>query len=72
MEIHKNLGGDSSVRAYEIGIDSIRVLFTDGWTYLYTYQSARREIVEQIKNLDIAGYGLKQFYHETCQTQLCG
>lgn len=61
MELYKNLGGNSSVRGYEIGIDSITVIFTDGWKYLYTYQSAGRDVVEQMKVLAIAGRGLNSF-----------
>jgi hypothetical protein len=40
MERYKNLGGDSGVVAYEIGADSIKVGFSDGSLYLYTYGSA--------------------------------
>jgi len=61
MELYKNLGGDSSVRGFEIGIDSITVIFTDGWKYLYTYQKAGRETVEQMKGLAVAGMGLNSF-----------
>lgn len=61
MEIYKNLGGNSSARAYEIGNDSITVQFSDGTVYLYTYQSAGRDNIEQMKALAIAGRGLNSF-----------
>lgn len=35
MERYKNLGGHSSVQAFELGQDSITVEFNDGATYLY-------------------------------------
>jgi len=61
MEIYKNLGGDSGVRAYEIGTDSIKVQFSDGSVYLYTYQSAGANNIEHMKGMAIAGIGLNSF-----------
>ncbi len=58
---YKNLGGNSNVRAYEIGSDSITVQFGDGSIYLYNYQSAGRDNVERMKSLAIAGRGLNSF-----------
>ena len=61
MESYRNLGGDSGVRAYEIGDDSIKVQFSDGSAYLYNYQSAGRSNIEEMKVLAIAGRGLNSF-----------
>jgi len=61
MEIYKNLGGNSNVRAYEIEGESITVQFGDGSVYLYTYQSAGQDKIEQMKILAIAGRGLNSF-----------
>ena len=61
METYKNLSGDSSINAYEIGPDSIKVEFLDGTTYLYTYESTGRENVEHMKELAKAGAGLSSF-----------
>ena len=61
MEIYKNLGGGSNVRAYEITDDSITVQFNDGGTYLYNYDSAGREVIEKMKTLAEAGQGLNTF-----------
>ena len=36
MEPYKNLGGDSGIKAYEIGSDFIRVQFLNESIYLYT------------------------------------
>ena len=61
MVTYRNLGGNSNVRAYEIGSDSITVQFGDGSIYLYTYQSAGRDNIERMKSLAIAGRGLNSF-----------
>ena len=51
MQRYRNLAGDAGVVAYETGIDFIRVQFTDGDTYLYTYQSAGASNIEHMKEL---------------------
>jgi len=61
MERYKNVGGDSGVTGYEIGSDYIRVQFSDGSVYLYTYASAGSNNIEQMKKLAIAGRGLNSF-----------
>jgi hypothetical protein len=61
MEKYKNSGGDSGITAYEIGIDSVTVQFNDGSVYLYNYQSAGRENIEQMKKMAVAGEGLNSF-----------
>ena len=61
MESYKNLGRRLSVSAYEIGSDSIKVQFSDGSVYLYTYQSAGSANIEKMKQLAIAGEGLNSF-----------
>lgn len=61
MERYKNVSGDSGVACYEIGADSITVKFTTGATYLYNYQSAGRQHIEQMKSLAIAGHGLNGY-----------
>ncbi len=61
MEIYKNLSHDSSVRAFLIGADYIDVKFTTGPVYRYSYKSAGRENVEQMKLLARHGDGLGSF-----------
>jgi len=61
MERYKNVGGDSGVTGYEIGSDYIRVQFSDGSVYLYTYASAGSNNIEQMKKLAKAGKGLNSF-----------
>ena len=64
MERYKNLGGDSGVVAYELGKDSITVEFNDGSLYLYTYQSAGSNNIEQMKGLAVTGRGLNTFINK--------
>ncbi len=61
MERYRNSGGDSGVVAYDIGPDSITVMFSDGSIYLYTYQSAGSANIERMKRLAIDGEGLNSF-----------
>jgi hypothetical protein len=65
MERYKNLGGDSNVVAYENGPDFIRVQFSNGSVYLYTYASAGAQNIEHMKQLAIQGQGLNAFINTT-------
>ncbi|MEO7493321.1 MAG: hypothetical protein ABIT83_06100 [Massilia sp.] len=58
MQRYKNQQGDSGVTAYALEPEAIRVRFADGATYLYTWQSAGRDKVEQMKRLARDGRGL--------------
>lgn len=53
--------GDSSVDSYQIGSDYVRVRFTDGSIYLYTFASAGQSDVERMKQLVRSGDGLNSF-----------
>lgn len=61
MECYKNLGDNSGIAAYEIGQGFIRVQFSDGSIYLYTYASAGPRNIEYMKQLAAAGEGLNAF-----------
>ncbi|MEX0773885.1 MAG: hypothetical protein WEB89_01080 [Balneolales bacterium] len=61
MKKYKNLSGTTGVVAYETADDSITVEFEGGGIYLYTYQSAGRSNVEQMKVLAATGKGLSTF-----------
>jgi hypothetical protein len=65
MQRYANRSGSSGVVAYEIGSDSITVRFIDGARYLYTYQSAGADNVEQMKKLAARGQGLSSFISTT-------
>jgi hypothetical protein len=61
MERYLNIDGDSGVSGYEIGVDFIRVQFSSGSIYLYTYVSAGQDKIEQMKVLAQTGNGLNAF-----------
>lgn len=65
MQPYRNLAGDSGVVSYETGPDFIRVEFTGGNSYLYTYRSAGAGIVEEMKILAERGRGLSTFISRT-------
>lgn len=58
VNVYLNLGGNSSVRAYEILPYSIRVQFNNGKWYSYSYSKAGRTHVENMKVLANDGVGL--------------
>ena len=60
---------NSGVLAYEIGDDRIKVKFLDGTIYLYTYQSAGAENIEQMKALAQIGKGLTTFINQFVREQ---
>jgi len=64
MERYRDIDGDSGVTGYEIGSDYIRVQFSDGSVYLYTYSSAGSSNIEQMKELAKAGNGLNAFINQ--------
>lgn len=61
MEKYKNLGGSSSVAAYETAKDSMKIRYTTHSVYLYTNQSAGSENIRKMKILAEAGKGLSTF-----------
>ena len=61
MMLYKNLGGNSGIRAYLTGTDRIDVQFDSGKIYRYSYRSAGRDKVEQMKKLAVQGQGLNSY-----------
>jgi hypothetical protein len=61
MEKYQDINGNSGIGAFEIGSDYIIVTFKDGSIYKYSYQSAGRENIEQMKRLARKGSGLNTF-----------
>ncbi|MEI9912259.1 MAG: hypothetical protein WDO71_22955 [Bacteroidota bacterium] len=61
MERYRNSGGDSGVSAYEIGSDYIRVRFSTGSVYQYSYRKAGSGHIEQMKALAQNGAGLNSY-----------
>ncbi|MEO7912577.1 MAG: hypothetical protein ABIV47_23250 [Roseiflexaceae bacterium] len=69
MEPYRNVAGDSAVVAYEIGDDSIKVLFRDGWIYTYNNESTGHSNIEHMKTLASAGSGLANFISRVVKAQ---
>ena len=61
MEQYLNLGGNYNVKAYSIGLDYIEVVFGRGALYRYSYRSAGKDKVEQMKILARKGVGLNSY-----------
>lgn len=61
MQTYSNLGGDSGVKAFEIGFDYIKVQFQTGRVYTYSYRSAGQIKVEEMKRLATQGCGLNSY-----------
>ncbi len=64
MKRYGNLHGNSGIAAYEEGSDFIRIRFTSGSVYLYTYKSACEEDIEEMKELAKEGEGLTRFIND--------
>lgn len=61
MQLYKNQGGNSNIKAFTIGEDYIDVQFNGGSIYRYSYRSAGRDKVEQMKRLAVQGSGLNSY-----------
>ncbi|MGQ7944408.1 hypothetical protein [Flavobacterium sp. WC2509] len=61
MEKYANVCGDSGVSSYEIGSDYIKVSFSSGNTYQYSYGKAGESHVENMKKLALEGFGLYSY-----------
>jgi hypothetical protein len=65
MERYKNLGGDSGVVSYGIGVDFIKVSFkTTPKIYVYTHTKPGQNHVDKMKALAIAGHGLQTYINQ--------
>ena len=65
MKPYKNINGNSGVIKYEVGDDFIRVQFSTGAIYSYTYDSAGESNIEHMKMLAQKGSGLNSFINTT-------
>ena len=64
MNLYKNLNGESGIDAYEYEARSITVRFSDGGTYLYTYESSGECAIEIMKELADLGIGLATYINQ--------
>lgn len=61
MQRYANRSGGSGVSAYEIGTNYIRVMFSTGSIYQYSYRKAGQYHVDKMKTLAIQGSGLNSY-----------
>jgi hypothetical protein len=61
MEKYANRSGQSGVSTYEIGPNYIRVRFSSGSVYQYSYRKAGQSHVENMKQLAMQGSGLNSY-----------
>ena len=61
MKRYQDLSGASGVRAYAITEQAVTVQFADGGIYVYSYASAGRERIEEMKRCALAGRGLATY-----------
>lgn len=61
MERYANRSRQSGVSAYEIGLNYIRIRFTSGSIYQYSYRKAGQYHVDNMKRLAIQGSGLNSY-----------
>ncbi|RAJ05040.1 hypothetical protein LX64_02194 [Chitinophaga skermanii] len=59
-----NSGAPTGVISYQYGAGYISILFEGGHTYTYTYQSAGKVHVEQMKRLADAQKGLNTYINQ--------
>jgi len=61
MERYANRSGGSGISAYEIGSNYIKVRFSSGSIYQYSYRKAGQSHVENMKRLASSGSGLNSY-----------
>jgi hypothetical protein len=61
MKKYKDITGESGVTAYQESENWIAVEFNSESVYLYTYASAGKRAVEQMKKMAAAGKGLSTY-----------
>ena len=61
MQSYCDFSLHSDVIGYEYGEEYIRVQFSNGDIYLYTYMSAGKRYIESMKSLADCGDGLSSF-----------
>lgn len=69
MEKYGNRSGQSGVVAYEIGVDYIRVKFSSGNIFQYSYRKAGKNHVDKMKLLAIYGSGLNNYINTCIKSQ---
>lgn len=66
---YQDLGGHSGITHYDNLPGAMIVRFEDGWTYLYTVQSAGADNIRRMQSLATAGRGLCTFITRAVREQ---
>ena len=64
MDTYNGVYRDSGIKGYECGPDCIKVDFMEAGTYCYSYDSAGREHIENMKALAKSGKGLNSYIND--------
>jgi hypothetical protein len=64
MQRYSGADRDSGIDAYEAGANFMRVRFIHGGTYLYTYRSAGKHHIDNMKTLAKSGKGLNSYIND--------
>jgi hypothetical protein len=65
MTHYKNLEGHSGVTGYDVGENYIKVEFNHDAVYLYTFKSAGKKVIDNMKKLAVEGKGLSTYISQT-------
>lgn len=69
MKLYKNLGGNSSIVAYDYDMAMIYVQFKSGAVYKYPAEKVGEANFQRMKQLADAGQGLCSFIHRNEQVR---
>lgn len=64
MQRYSGADRDSGIDAFEAGANFMRVRFIHGGTYLYTYRSAGKRHIDNMKVLARVGKGLNTYIND--------
>jgi len=64
MQPYQNWSGRSNIDAFEIGDQFIKVAFSDGNVYTYTYELTGQSEVDEMKRLALSGSGLNGYINQ--------
>lgn len=72
MYHYRNVGGNSSVVAYDTGVDWLLIRFNDSSLYLYTTKSTSSEDIEYMRKLANDGKGLNSYVNRRIGNKYAG
>lgn len=61
MKPYENQTGKSSIQAYQLYLDAIKIRFANGSVYLFTHENCGEENITELKHFAQLGDGLQRF-----------